>query len=70
MMAAPDPEIPSRWLPYVRVGDIHAATQKARSLGARIVFGPHEVPNAGWLSVFIDPTGAALGMWQPLRETP
>jgi predicted enzyme related to lactoylglutathione lyase len=69
MMAASKPEIPSHWLPYVRVGDIQAATEKARSLGATILFGPHEVPNAGWLSVFTDPTGATLGMWQPLRET-
>jgi len=24
-----------------------------------------EVPGVGWLSIIIDPTGAALGLWKP-----
>jgi predicted enzyme related to lactoylglutathione lyase len=27
-----------------------------------------EIPGIGWLSVIIDPTGAALGMWKPARK--
>jgi hypothetical protein len=27
-----------------------------------------EVPNAGSFSIIIDPTGATLGLWQPLRR--
>lgn len=23
-----------------------------------------EVPNEGWFSIILDPTGAALGLWQ------
>ena len=60
---------PSLWLPYVLVDDINAATEKARSLGAQIVREPMEVPGAGWLSIFIDPTGAVLGMWKPNPKT-
>jgi predicted enzyme related to lactoylglutathione lyase len=56
---------PSRWLAYVHVDDINAATQKAQSLGAEIVKDVTEVPGAGWLSIIIDPTGAALGLWKP-----
>jgi hypothetical protein len=28
-----------------------------------------EVPNMGWLTIIGDPTGAALGFWQPKQET-
>ena len=61
----PMPGVPSFWLAYVLVDDIGAATKKAASLGARIVKDSIEVPNMGWLSIIQDPTGAALGLWQP-----
>ena len=38
---------------------------KAKSLGAIIVKDVTEVPNTGSFSVIIDPTGAAIGLWQP-----
>jgi predicted enzyme related to lactoylglutathione lyase len=65
IMKHPMPGEPSSWLAYVQVDDIHKATEKARSLGAQVIREPLEVEGAGWLSIFIDPTGAALGMWQP-----
>ena len=65
MHAHPLPGAPSAWLAYVLVDDIAAATQKAKSLGASVVTGVTEVPHMGRLSVIIDPTGAALGLWQP-----
>jgi predicted enzyme related to lactoylglutathione lyase len=44
---------------------VTAATAKAKSLGAIVVKDVTEVPNAGSFSVIIDPTGAAIGLWQP-----
>ena len=64
MMKHPVPGAPSAWLAYVGVDDIAAATEKARSLGAQVMREPMEVMEAGWLSIIIDPTGAALGLWQ------
>jgi uncharacterized protein len=64
MMKHPMPGAPSTWLAYVEVDDIAAATKKAQSLGATLIKDVTEVPNAGWLSIFIDPTGAALGLWK------
>ncbi|HEY4044430.1 MAG TPA: VOC family protein [Rhodopila sp.] len=64
MMTHPVPGAPSAWLAYVGVDDIKAATEKARSLGANVMREPMEVMDAGWLSIIIDPTGAALGLWQ------
>jgi predicted enzyme related to lactoylglutathione lyase len=43
---------------------VKAATEKARSLGAQIVKDVTEVPGMGWFSIFLDPTGAALALWQ------
>jgi predicted enzyme related to lactoylglutathione lyase len=64
MLKHPVPGAPSAWLAYVEVADIAAATQKARSLGATIMQDVTEVMGMGWLSILIDPTGAALGLWQ------
>jgi predicted enzyme related to lactoylglutathione lyase len=67
MMKHPVPGAPSAWLAYVLVDDIAAATQKAKSLGATVMKDVTEVMGAGWLSIIIDPTGAALGLWKPKK---
>ena len=64
MMKHPMPGAPSAWLAYVQVDDVKAATDKAKSLGATVVKDKTEVPNAGWFSIIMDPTGAVLGLWQ------
>jgi hypothetical protein len=64
LMKHPVPGAPSQWLAYVLVDDIQAATQKARSLGANVMQDVTEVMGMGWLSIIVDPTGAALGLWK------
>ena len=59
------PGAPSSWLAYVSVDDVGAVTEKAKSLGAKVMLDVTEVPNAGWMSIIVDPTGAALGLWKP-----
>ena len=68
MMKHPMPGAPSAWLAYVGVDDVNAATKKAASLGARVFREVTEVPKAGLFSIIIDPTGAMLAMWQPLKK--
>lgn len=65
MMKMPMPGAPSMWMAYVLVDDIEAATRKARSLGANVMKDVTEVMGMGWLSIFTDPTGAHIGLWQP-----
>ena len=65
MMKHPMPGAPSAWLAYVAVGDIGAATAKAKSLGATVLQDVTEVMDAGWFSIISDPTGAMLGLWKP-----
>jgi|SRR5689334_16265473 len=68
MMKQMIPKAPSAWLPYVEVGDIEAATKKARSLGATIMKDVSAVEDMGWLSIIVDPTGAMLGLWKPRKK--
>ncbi|WP_158792477.1 VOC family protein [Granulicella sp. L60] len=60
----PVPGAPSAWLTYISVDDIHVSTEKAASLGAKIMRDVTEVPGMGWFSIILDPTGATLGLWQ------
>jgi uncharacterized protein len=52
------------WLPYVRVGEIGAATARALELGASVLLGPREGP-AGWRAVVSTPAGGEIAFWQP-----
>jgi uncharacterized protein len=64
MMKSPMPEDQDNWLPYILVDDITESTKKAASLGATVVKDVTEIPDMGWFSVIVDPTGAAFGLWQ------
>ncbi len=55
---------PPSWLPYVAVDDCPSAVARARGLGATVLAGPLEVPEAGTLAVLQDPDGATLGLFQ------
>ncbi|MBV9770055.1 MAG: VOC family protein [Bryobacterales bacterium] len=63
------PGAPAAWLAYVQVDEIKAATEKAKSLGAKVMTDVTEVADMGWLSVITDPTGATLGLWQAKPRT-
>ncbi|MCL5669379.1 MAG: VOC family protein [Gammaproteobacteria bacterium] len=67
MMKNPAPNMPSHWMAYVLVDDINAATKKAKALGANVVKEVTEIAGYGWFSVIVDPTGAALGLWQTMQ---
>lgn len=58
------PGAPSSWMPYVLVDDIKAATAKAKSLGTTVLVDGDVVADMGWMSIIVDPTGAAIGLWQ------
>ena len=55
------------WLPYVEVGEIHEATDRARALGALVLLEPREGP-AGWRSVVATPAGGEIAFGQPKRN--
>jgi uncharacterized protein len=59
------PGVDTGWRAYVGVDDINTATTKATSLGAKIIRGPEEIPNVGWMTILTDPTGATIALFQP-----
>jgi predicted enzyme related to lactoylglutathione lyase len=65
MMKKPMPEAPTAWTPYVAVTDVSKTLDKARTNGGRVVVERQEIGSGmGAFGVFIDPTGAALGVWE------
>jgi len=64
LMKNPMPNASSLWVAYVEVADVEAATNKAKSLGAKVMKEVAEIKGAGSFSIISDPTGAMLGLWQ------
>jgi predicted enzyme related to lactoylglutathione lyase len=59
---------PPAWLNYVTVTDADASASVARDAGATVWVGPMDVLDVGRMAIISDPTGAALGLWQPRRH--
>ena len=70
MQAKQMPEAPTAWLPYVEVADVDATLAKARAAGARVVLDNTDIGEMGSIGVFVDPTGAALGIWATAKKKP
>ncbi len=68
MMKHPMPGQPSIWIPYVLVDNVEASTKKAQSLGGKVIKEKSEVPNMGYFSIVLDPTGAAIGLWEMIKK--
>ncbi len=59
---------PPAWRAYIHVTDVEETANKARDAGATVMFGPDDVFASGRLAFLADPTGAAIGLWQPLTH--
>ncbi len=56
---------PPVWTNYVSVEDADAITAKVREAGGTVMVEPMDVLDLGRMAVFLDPAGAAFGIWQP-----
>lgn len=54
--------LPAGWLPYVRVEDLNAATEKALKLGAKVIKKQTKGP-VGTFVVVQDPGGGTIALW-------
>jgi uncharacterized protein len=57
-------QFPPHWNTYVTVANADESSAKARDLGATIIEQPFDIGEAGRMALLIDPTGAALCLWQ------
>jgi hypothetical protein len=56
---------PSAWTTYVSVENADRTIEAAKKAGATVFVEPMDVLDIGRMAVFADPTGAAIGIWQP-----
>ncbi|HEY8038957.1 MAG TPA: VOC family protein [Polyangiaceae bacterium] len=68
MQKKPMPEAPTMWLPYVEVDDVKKTVAKARKLGATVMVEYMAIGGMGAIGVFVDPTGAAIGVWETAKK--
>ncbi len=72
MQAQPMPNAPVTWLPYVEVADINKTLAKAEKGGAKVILPAMDIGKNGIIGVFVDPTGAMLGVWakaKPVKKS-
>lgn len=56
---------PPSWTTYISVDDADAVAARATAAGATTLVAPMDVMTAGRMAAFVDPTGAAVAIWQP-----
>jgi predicted enzyme related to lactoylglutathione lyase len=64
MMKKAMAEQPTAWLPYVTVADVKKSLAKVLGAGGRVVVDYTAIGEMGAIGVFLDPAGAALGLWE------
>ena len=58
--------VPSHWMPYAMCESVDDTAGKVEALGGKLQVPPTDIGNdKGRIAVLIDPTGAALGLYQP-----
>jgi predicted enzyme related to lactoylglutathione lyase len=64
------PNQPTAWLAYVEVADVKKSLEKAKAGGATIIVDYMPIGEMGAIGVFVDPQGAALGVWEKAKAAP
>ncbi len=57
-------DLPSTWLPYIRVADLRQTLARIEQAGGKVVVPPSPTIRNGTVAVFLDPLGAALAIAQ------
>ncbi len=61
---------PPHWLAHVSSPDVDATADQAKGLGASLLHGPEDVPDAGRFAVLADPQGAVFSIFTAVGEDP
>jgi predicted enzyme related to lactoylglutathione lyase len=65
VMPLMQPEQPVAWSSYVSTDDADAVAERVKANGGQVLAGPMDVMELGRMAFFMDPAGAAIGVWQP-----
>ena len=55
---------PPMWNTYLAVDSVDEATAKVEAAGGKVAMAPFDVVDAGRMSFVMDPSGAAVALWQ------
>ena len=62
---APQQRQQSVWEPYLATDDVDGVTAAVEGLGGAVVMEPFSIGNYGRMSMFADPSGVLMQLWQP-----
>jgi uncharacterized protein len=69
MMKDVPASVPSNWSVYFVVANCDQSAVKAKSLGAKEIVPPTDIPNTGRFAMYLDPQGAGFSILQPSPRT-
>jgi predicted enzyme related to lactoylglutathione lyase len=55
---------PPMWNTYLAVDSADDAVSKVEAAGGQVAMAPFDIPNAGRMAFVMDPSGAAVALWQ------
>lgn len=61
--------VPSHWSNYIKHDNVDAIVAKVAAAGGTIIMPPMDVMTSGRMTIFQDPGGAVVGVWQPQDHT-
>ena len=56
--------VPPHWTVYLATDDADATARRIRDAGGQVLMDPFDVFDSGRMTIAVDPTGAAFGVWQ------
>lgn len=65
----PGMDMPTVWSVYLKTSDLDATSKRFGATGGNMLVPPMEIPGEGRMAFGFDPTGAAIGFWEPARHT-
>lgn len=61
-------QIPTGTSNYISVDDLASTESKILEQGGKVLMSKNEVPGEGWFSVFTDPDGNVMAVWQAMSK--
>jgi predicted enzyme related to lactoylglutathione lyase len=59
------PDQPPAWTVYFATDSADAAAARVEAAGGKVLAAPMDIMDQGRMAIFMDPTGAVFGVWQP-----
>jgi len=60
--------VPDAWTVYLAVEDLAATAEAVKAAGGQVLFDPMQIGDQGQMAIIVDPSGAAVGLWQPANR--